>query len=121
MKIGDVVYLDWDHEGAYYMVKIDAITESGITGHWIFMPDSVNTLIPSIEKYSFVWARILKIVPATKSWPDGPVTIKLNKDYTAIVDPKKDETIVGCQGFPNERILHLADEIKKMRSKALTR
>jgi hypothetical protein len=40
-------------------------------------------------------------------------SVELNKDYTAVVDIKQRTVRVGCQEFPMEKVLQIADIFKK--------
>ena len=40
-------------------------------------------------------------------------SVKLNEDYTAVVDIKQKTVRVGCQEFPMDKVLQIADIFKK--------
>ena len=59
------------------------------------------------------WRPALRAVKSMLDQHRYMFSVELNKDYTAVVDIKQRTVRVGCQEFPMDKVLQIADIFKK--------
>ena len=59
------------------------------------------------------WSQALCAVKVMLDQHRYMFSVELNKDYTAVVDIKQKTVRVGCQEFPMDKVLQIADIFKK--------